>query len=72
MKKVLDRIEIKQDLKFDNYEDNEYSYIEVHLLDDNNNLLEIWKWRTEGDIPDQEEFCEKTGCKIGVSTWITQ
>lgn len=75
MKRFLNKIEIKEELKFHSEtfdgEVYEYNYIEVHLLDEQDNILEIWKWQTDGDIPTIEEFCERSGCKIGVSCWVT-
>jgi len=71
MKRILDRIEIKDEVK--NFSGTiegeliEYDYIEVELYDKDNVLLETWKW--QGDVPSVSEFCERTGCKIGLSAW---
>jgi len=74
MKRYLDKIVIKDELKHESHtfdgETYEYDYIEVELYDKDDNLLEVWKWQTEGDLPTEEEFLERTGIKKDVSSWL--
>jgi len=72
MKRTLDRIEIKNEVKtFSEVMEGElieYDYIEVFLYDKDDFLLEIWRWQST-EPPTSEEFFKRTGCKIGVSCW---
>jgi hypothetical protein len=73
MIRILDRIEITNEIKVDSYQNEEsdfinYNYVDVNLYDKDNVLLETWKFVND-EIPTEVEFCERTGCKIGVSAW---
>jgi hypothetical protein len=73
MIRILDKIEITNEIKVDSYQNEEgdfinYNYIDVYLYDKDNTLLETWKFVND-EIPTEAEFCERTGCKIGVSAW---
>jgi hypothetical protein len=77
MKRIAERIEIKDEIKTDfipdelgNPTEETYEYKEVLIFDKDDVLLEAFRVGT--DVETDEQFFNSTGVRLGLSTWISE